>query len=243
MDYDNKYDYTPNGVNNDCEYNTPEEFASDFIVETGARNTDDFVDMPEEYENYNTESANELGYDEQAATTDNGYNDFSEAYNGQTQDNSSNNKYGENYDTETADEFTDNYDIESADDTDSLAYEYAVNNDPSDETAATVDEWYTTDCTPAQEHCKLDDYEIISDVLGSEKQIVKLYSTALCEAAEEPFRNIIRENFDEAAADQYKAFTFMQERGMYQTEQATEQKITEAKQQFVPLCENCKIGE
>ena len=125
--------------------------------------------------------------------------------------------------------------------------EYAIESvDPADEQAATDDgNWYTTDnCgqTPAQERCSLDDYEIISDVLGSEKQIVKLYSTALCEAAEEPFRNIIKENLDEAAADQYKAFEFMQARGMYQTEQATEQDITKAKEQFTPLCNNCCCG-
>ena len=139
------------------------------------------------------------------------------------------------------DDVYDNYDVESADDTDSEAMQYVI--DPSDETAATTDEWYDSCDTPAQERCKLDDYEIISDVLGSEKELVKLYGSALCETSEEPLRDIIRENFDEAAADQYKAFTYMQQRGMYNTEQATEQKITEAKQQFTPLCNNCGCGK
>lgn len=108
--------------------------------------------------------------------------------------------------------------------------------DPSDELAATTDELYTTTCACGK--CALDDYEIISDVLGSEKQLVKLYSTALCEAAEEPFRNIIRENLSECAADQYKTFEFMESRGMYPTEQADEEQVTKAKQQFTPLCDN-----
>ncbi|MDE6293655.1 MAG: spore coat protein, partial [Clostridiales bacterium] len=115
-------------------------------------------------------------------------------------------------------------------------------NYPSDEQAATLDDCYCGDAcgcgTTAQEKCQLDDYEIISDVLGSEKQIVKLYSTALCETAEENLRDIIRDNFTEAAADQYKVFSYMQENGMYKTEQATEEKILEAKQQFTPLCRN-----
>ena len=91
------------------------------------------------------------------------------------------------------------------------------------------------DTTRAQQKCALDDYEIISDVLGGEKQLVKLYSTALCESAEEPLRDVIRENLIECAADQYSAFEYMQERGMYPTEDATEDKILQAKQQFTSL--------
>lgn len=88
----------------------------------------------------------------------------------------------------------------------------------------------------AQEKCALDDYEIISDVLGSEKQLVKLYSTALCESAEEPLRNVIRDNLMECANDQYATFEYMQKHGMYKTEQAEEEKILQAKQQFCPIC-------
>ncbi len=106
--------------------------------------------------------------------------------------------------------------------------------DPSDESAATSDELYTT--VTARERCALDDYEIISDVLGGEKQLVKLYSTALCESAEEPLRDIIRENLMECAKDQYATFEYMEKRGLYPVEQADEEKIIQAKQQFGPLC-------
>ncbi len=215
----------------DCDYKSgTEEFSSDFIVETENDKVNEFVELPNEFASDNTAEFSNDSYDEVAP------HNF---------ENARENVYADEYckrcgiyDSEHADEIEDNYDVESADDYDSEAMQYVV--DPSDETAATVDEWYTTGDTPAQEHCKLDDYEIISDVLGSEKEIVKLCSTALCETAEEPLRDIIRENFDEAAADQFKAFTFMQERGMYQTEQASEEKITEAKQQFCPICStNC----
>ena len=107
---------------------------------------------------------------------------------------------------------------------------------PDDETAATIDEYYTT--SSAEERCRLDDYEIISDVLGSEKQLVKLYSTALCESAEEPLRNIIRDNLYECANDQFATFEYMQKRGMYPTEEAPQETIDKAKQQFTPLCDN-----
>ncbi len=116
-----------------------------------------------------------------------------------------------------------------------------ASNDPSDETAATCDDNCGVDCacgtTYAQKKCALDDYEIISDVLGCEKQLVKLYSTALCESAEEPLRDVIRENLTECAADQYATFEYMQKRGMYKTEQADEEKILQAKQHFTPLCD------
>lgn len=223
-----------------------EEFSSDFITETERNNVDEFVELPNEFSAETSREFSEnidrdgcgcgdgCGCDENHPCGHDGCDIAPHNFESGS-DNVQNDLRGI-YDSDHSDEIENNYDIESADDYDSEAMQYV--DDPNDETAATIDEWYTTD-TPAQEHCKLDDYEIISDVLGSEKEIVKLYSTALCEAAEEPLRDIIRENFDEAAADQYKAFTFMQERGMYQTEQATEEKITEAKQQFTPLCKNC----
>lgn len=154
------------------------------------------------------------------------------------------------------DEPTDTYDTESASDNDcgcgdgcgcgsgkhgcgcgsdsETAEDYEITGSPEDETAATCDN-QTTD---ARCRCALDDYEIISDVLGSEKQLVKLYSTALCESAEEPLRDIFKENLIEAAADQYSTFEYMQKRGMYPTEPAPEDKVTQAKQQFRPLCDN-----
>lgn len=113
---------------------------------------------------------------------------------------------------------------------------------PEDETAATSDCDWDCNChnESARARCELDDYEIISDVLGSEKQLVKLYSTALCESSEEPLRNLIRDNLAECANDQFATFEYMQKHGMYPTEQATEEKIAQAKSQFKPLCDrNC----
>lgn len=206
----------------------PNEFSSDFIVETSNVNTTEMPEIPEEYA---AEPQNE-----QVATRD--YNDFENAYKPNEED--------YDYDAETAEEIYDNYDVESADDKNN-AYDRELENDydyyndvpvgyvdPKDEQAAVKDDDYSYAC----ERCKLDDYEIISDVLGAEKQIVKLYSTALCEAAEDNFRNVIKENLDYAAEDQYKAFEFMSTRGMYKTEQASENDVNQAKQQFAPLTEN-----
>ncbi len=213
----------------------PTEFSSDFIVETNNHKPEEFVNSPEEYVKSDDDYVNSP--ETEQAATDDRYNDLDGAY-GNTYD------ANDDYTTDT----TDLYDLETADDgnsaynaeyADEFGYEVAENSDPSDENAATVDEFYSSDKPSAREKCKLDDYEIISDVLGSEKEIVKLYSTALCEAAEEQFRNVLRENLDYAAEDQYKAFEFMQQRGMYKTEQASDENITKAKQQFSPLADNC----
>lgn len=250
MNYEHDNDYCPDCDPADCNYTAPTEFATDNITETTSTTPDDFMPTPEEYipSEYFETSADNDPSDEQAATYDS-FSNFDGAYG--TND-------SEDYDAEDAVEYdyetatdnssvydeTENYYAETSDE---LDYDITESRDPSDEQAATVDEWYTTaknshntasHTTVAQERCELDDYEIISDVLGSEKQLVKLYSTALCEASEEHFRNLIKENLDDAASDQYKAFEFMQKRGMYPTEQASDQDISQAKQQFTPLCRN-----
>lgn len=88
-------------------------------------------------------------------------------------------------------------------------------------------------------NCQLNDFDIISDVLGCHKTLVKLYTTSLCEIAEEPLRNIVNEQLSECACDQFDAFNYMNERGMYQTEQAPAQKIKEARQKF----SSCECGQ
>ncbi len=108
---------------------------------------------------------------------------------------------------------------------------------PEDETAATVDGCDCNSTVAAREKCALDDYEIISDVLGSEKQLVKLYSTALCESAEESLRGVICDNLIECAKDQYSTFEYMEKRGLYPMEQAPEDKIAQAKSTFSPICD------
>lgn len=237
MQYDNDYDLDYN----DCpeyENEVPEEFASDFIVETDTDGYDEYPQTPDDY------IGNSFGSDEQVATTD-----LSDLYvtddEGYDIDNSNGNGTHKpcngdscNIDYEIGEDYGNGYGSDNYENN-GKSVQYA----PSDEQAATRDNWCNCGDScgcgeTAQEKCQLDDYEIISDVLGSEKQIVKMYSTALCETAEENLRDIIRENFTEAAADQYKAYSYMQENGMYPTEQATEEDITKAKQQFAPLCRN-----
>lgn len=92
----------------------------------------------------------------------------------------------------------------------------------------------------AQDQCKLSDYDIISDVLGSHKSLIKLYGTALCEISCEDLRNIVSSKMNECACDQLDAFLYMNERGMYKTEPAPIQKVKEARQKFAGTIKNIK---
>ncbi|MDD7157651.1 MAG: spore coat protein [Firmicutes bacterium] len=81
-------------------------------------------------------------------------------------------------------------------------------------------------------NCRLSDYDIISDVLGGHKNLVKLYGTAMLEIDNEQLRKIINTQMSECACDQYDAFKYMNDRGMYKTEPAPVQKIKAARTKF-----------
>ena len=84
----------------------------------------------------------------------------------------------------------------------------------------------------AQRDCRLTDYDIISDILGSHKSLIKLYGTALCEIASEDLRDIVSCQMAECAEDQFDAFNYMNARGMYPTEPAPVQKVKQTRQKF-----------
>lgn len=86
--------------------------------------------------------------------------------------------------------------------------------------------------TAAQCDCALTDKDIISDVLGCQKSLVKLYGEALCESSCEKMRTLVSNQMTECACDQFDAFNYMSARGLYPTEDAPSQKVTQAKDKF-----------
>ncbi len=235
--YEDRFDCDPADCNigssmssSDDTSDSTEEYSVDTVETT--TNTGSVADSDTD-----SEAADDFGVDE-STTDETAATDLGTSDDGTTGDTDLSNLYEvadaqDSADSETSDS---SYDTKSYRWSDSEnADETAV--DPSDETAATCDSDCDCGTTYAQKKCSLDDYEIISDVLGCEKQLVKLYSTALCESSEEPLRDIIKENLIEAAADQFATFEYMEKRGMYETEQADEQKVLQAKEQFCPLCD------
>lgn len=80
--------------------------------------------------------------------------------------------------------------------------------------------------------CCLTDKDIISDVLGSQKSLITLYGTALCESSCKNMRDLVATKLTECASDQFDMFLYMNERGMYPTDPAPAQKVQQMKTKY-----------
>lgn len=78
----------------------------------------------------------------------------------------------------------------------------------------------------------LTEEEILTDMLNSEKDLVKLYATALTEMTNNRLRTQIKKLLGEVADEQYKIFNTMQEKGYYQVAPAQKQKIDSTLDKF-----------
>lgn len=94
----------------------------------------------------------------------------------------------------------------------------------------------------AQDNCHLSDFDIVSDVLGGHKNLIKLYGTALCETDSEQLRRIINSQMTECAQDQLDAFRYMNDRGMYKVEPAPVQKVKSARTKYCKCIEKFDCG-
>ena len=84
----------------------------------------------------------------------------------------------------------------------------------------------------AEDNVKLDDADIITDVLTTQKGLVKMYGTAITEVDCENLRGILNNQLSECACDQFESFQYMNERGLYPTEDAPMPKVKQAKKKF-----------
>lgn len=91
----------------------------------------------------------------------------------------------------------------------------------------------------AQENCALTDGDIISDILGCHKTLVKLYADAIIECADEKLRELLRTLMNECADDQFDAFNYMSENGLYETTCADCAQITCTCEKFCDCAANC----
>ncbi len=91
----------------------------------------------------------------------------------------------------------------------------------------------------AQQNCKLDDYDVISDILGCHKSLVKLYADAIIECSDENLRELLHTLMNECAADQFDAFRYMNANGMYETTCAECSDINCACEKYCSCSANC----
>ena len=85
----------------------------------------------------------------------------------------------------------------------------------------------------------LENIDIISDVLGEHKHLMKQYTTALCEASTEEYRQYLQQNLLQVSQDQFDSFSFMEEGGMYPLKECNEQELESSCQDWCNKKEDC----
>lgn len=76
------------------------------------------------------------------------------------------------------------------------------------------------------------DKEILGDGLSTQKATTDKFNTSANECVHAGLRNTVLEILNQEHSIQYEVFNMMHQRGFYQTPDAQEQKIQEAKQKF-----------
>ena len=84
----------------------------------------------------------------------------------------------------------------------------------------------------AKSEYTLNERDSLVDLLNSEKQLVKLYGTALTEASTKQLRSLLRTQFAEAAEDQFSVFEQMQQHDYYAPKPADKAIVDQKKDDF-----------
>lgn len=78
----------------------------------------------------------------------------------------------------------------------------------------------------------LNDEQMLTDVLSTQKQITAGYNTFACEAASAEVKNTLMSILDDEHTIQHDVFLEMSRHGWYQTEAAPQNKVDQTKQKF-----------
>ncbi len=78
----------------------------------------------------------------------------------------------------------------------------------------------------------LNEKDSLQDMLIIEKDLVKIYATAMTEGASNGFRTVVKDNFLDATHDQLDVFMNMCEHDYYRVQSATEEELKTARQKF-----------
>ncbi len=78
----------------------------------------------------------------------------------------------------------------------------------------------------------LNEKDSLQDLLNLEKDIVKIYSTAITEGCSDGFRSVVMDNWQDSVSDQMDVFLQMTELGYYKVESAVETDLKEQREKF-----------
>lgn len=86
--------------------------------------------------------------------------------------------------------------------------------------------------TSYKQEVTLNEKDSLQDMLNLEKELIKVYSTALTEGVSKGFRNQVKSNFIEANDDQLAVFLQMTDKGYYRVQSADEETLTNLRDNF-----------
>jgi len=78
----------------------------------------------------------------------------------------------------------------------------------------------------------LNEKDSLQDMLNIEKQVVKMYSTAMTEGASKGFRTLIKSQWNDSAETQMDVFLLMTELGYAEVQSAEENVLKQEKTKF-----------
>jgi spore coat protein CotF len=81
----------------------------------------------------------------------------------------------------------------------------------------------------------LNEKDSLQDMLNVEKNLVKIYSTAITEGCSKGFRTLIKSHWQEVTDDQMKVFLEMTDHCYYQVQSAEETMLSEQKNKFLKV--------
>ena len=84
----------------------------------------------------------------------------------------------------------------------------------------------------SKQQIQLNEKDSLQDMLNLEKEIVKLYSTALTVGNGSKFRTMVKTHLVDSANDQFEVFTQMAENNYYEVKPADKAVIDEQKANF-----------
>ena len=84
----------------------------------------------------------------------------------------------------------------------------------------------------------LNEKDSLQDMLNLEKEIVKIYATALTEGSGKTFRTLIKNGFISSSQDQFEVFKTMSDQGYYEVAPADKSVIDKEKAKFKKVKES-----
>lgn len=86
----------------------------------------------------------------------------------------------------------------------------------------------------------MNEKELMTDLLASEKQVISAYSTGITETSCENLRNVLVTNFKGVQDVQFKVFDAMKQKGWYTTKDAQDNEVMLLKNQAAQMMNELK---